>query len=200
MTASTIDKICFRCKTAKPLSEFYLCANKKGVRVPRTYCKDCSNPRYNRRKSAAERFWAKVQKTETCWVWTAARNSDGYGAFGYKGKVKGAHIVSYDMNIGSIPDGLCVLHKCDNPPCVRPDHLFLGTKKDNMDDCVQKDRRINHTGEKNGQSRLTDAQVVEMRARYRSGGATQKALAQEYGVSLFTIYEIVRGLRFKHLL
>src|SRR2546422_11309402 len=95
------------------------------------------------RKPLEERFWAKVQKlpNDGCWIWTAHTNEHGYGRLSIKrGVVERAHRISWRLHFGSIPDGLCVLHKCDNPPCIRPDHLFLGTKTDNSVDRQTKHR------------------------------------------------------------
>lgn len=83
-----------------------------------------------------ETFWSKVDKTGECWVWVAGRFVTGYGAY----RNQGAHRVSWGLMNGPIPAGLFVLHRCDNPPCVRPDHLFLGTHTDNMHDKVAKGR------------------------------------------------------------
>jgi HNH endonuclease len=96
---------------------------------------------------AAERFWANVQKLDTgCWEWTAGRSSRDYGVFWPEGKAGGqvgAHRFSWKLTYGPIPNSLCVLHRCDNPPCVRPNHLFLGTKGDNSADCTAKGRHAN---------------------------------------------------------
>ncbi len=83
-----------------------------------------------------ERFWAKVHRTEKCWEWQGTRNTRGYGIFGNRG----AHRVAYEFFYGLIPDGLVICHKCDNPPCVRPDHLFAGTRGDNFEDMIRKGR------------------------------------------------------------
>jgi hypothetical protein len=90
--------------------------------------------------SFPERFWEKVEKTSSCWIWLGAKNKFNYGEFFYKGKVWKAHRISYLIENGEYDTSLNVAHKCDNPPCVRPDHLFLATQKQNMVDMVEKRR------------------------------------------------------------
>lgn len=93
------------------------------------------------RGSAAERFWRKVKKSDGCWEWTGTKNSRGYGMFTpTPGKRVLAHRFSWEMENGRIPDGLFGCHRCDNPGCVRPDHLFVGTNSDNIRDAVAKGR------------------------------------------------------------
>lgn len=93
-----------------------------------------------------DRFWQHVAKSEGCWEWTGANSGRGYGRVGVDGgKTTGAHRVSWEMHYGPVPDGCSVLHRCDNRPCVRPDHLFLGDKLANMADMVAKGR-AGHTG------------------------------------------------------
>jgi hypothetical protein len=87
-----------------------------------------------------ERFWAKVRTSKGCWEWTACTRN-GYGRLGLNGGVADAHRLSWEMHYGQIPNGLCVLHHCDNRLCVRPDHLFLGTRGDNIADMDAKGRR-----------------------------------------------------------
>jgi len=88
-----------------------------------------------------KRFWEKVNKTNICWLWIG--NTDGkYGVISYQGKSQKAHRVSWILHYGDIPKGLCVCHKCDNPPCVNPEHLFLGTYKENKKDSVDKGRAV----------------------------------------------------------
>lgn len=97
----------------------------------------------HRPKPLADRFWPKVQKGEGCWEWIGSRNAAGYGKMTVGGRGAGhvrAHRVSWELANGPVPEGLWVLHTCDNPPCVRPDHLWLGTRLDNMRDCASKGR------------------------------------------------------------
>ena len=92
------------------------------------------------RRTMTERFWRKVVKTETCWLWTGAHLPAGYGMIGMPGGGPNVltHRFSYELHYGPIPDGLLVCHKCDNPPCVRPDHLYAGTQQDNVSDMIAK--------------------------------------------------------------
>ncbi len=93
-------------------------------------------------KPLEERFWAKVRKSDGCWEWTGAANRQGYGriALGRASGPRRAHRIAWELTHGPVPDGLWVLHHCDNPPCVRPDHLWLGTRADNARDCRLKGR------------------------------------------------------------
>ena len=88
-----------------------------------------------------ERFWSKVDTSGECWIWTACKNNSGYGQFSLKGRPQLAHRISWMFANGDIPPGLCVLHRCDTPACVRPDHLFLGNHADNMRDRNEKGRQ-----------------------------------------------------------
>jgi hypothetical protein len=135
-----------------------------------------------------DRFWTKVEKTDSCWNWTSTKHPKGYGLFSIKNRNQRAHRVSYQLCCGPIPDGMQVLHKCDNPSCVRPDHLFLGTNADNMADKVAKGRQAHygHRGDKHPTAKLTVAQVLAV----REATGTHREVAARFGVSMTQIADI----------
>jgi hypothetical protein len=139
------------------------------------------------------RFWSKVNKTEGCWLWEACVNSWGYGQFKLNGKQKQAQRVSWMLNFGPIPEGMEVLHKCDNPPCVRPDHLFLGSQDDNMKDKNYKNRQA--FGERQGSAKLTEDQIRLIRVSNKSS----ITLGLEYNVSESTIVRIKSRKTWRHV-
>lgn len=157
------------------------------------------------RTPVVDRFWPKVAKSDGCWEWTGSRDKKGYGFIGTGGKVGNAyaHRVSFELANEEIPAGMHILHSCDNPSCVRPDHLSLGTHADNMRDMSQKGRASKHSservGELNGNHRLTADQVMAIRQRV-ADGASRKQLARELGVSKTLISLIQKGVTWKHLL
>ena len=103
------------------------------------YCGySCRDEARNPPETFVSRFWSRVIKTDTCWIWDSARTAAGYGDFTLEGQVRTAHRYSWELAHGPIPEGMFICHHCDNPPCVRPDHLFLGTHQDNMDDAKAK--------------------------------------------------------------
>lgn len=132
-------------------------------------------------------FWAKVQKTDDCWLWTASTDRNGYGQFGHHTRRRTATRVMWELNHGPTPDGLCVCHCCDNPLCVNPAHLFLGTPADNTADMDRKGRRI----AKAGNPLFPDWRVRLIRA-VPDSPHTIRAIAEFYGVSYPTIRAIRR--------
>jgi hypothetical protein len=152
-----------------------------------------------------DRFWLMVRKTRGCWLWTGAtQGSMGYGVLATGGKQGGqtrAHRLSWEIHNGPIPSGLWVLHTCDNPRCVRPDHLWLGTRQDNVDDCVTKGRNAGgggkSLGEAHGMAKLTNDVVLAMRADYPA--MTQKAIAEKYGTNQTTVSLVVNRKRWTHI-
>jgi hypothetical protein len=127
-----------------------------------------------------------------CWEWTGARNK-GYGSVEYLGKPWKAHRLSYLYHYGKIPDGMHVLHKCDNPSCVNPKHLFLGTHQDNMDDMNSKHRNKPHKGEDNGRAKLTRIDVIRLRLMYQSG-VRRKDIAKEFKINLSQVRKVATGI------
>lgn len=157
------------------------------------------------------RFWQKVDmdgpipshfpSLGKCWIWTANSSTRGYGVINKDGDNCRAHRVSWEISNGPIPDGLCVLHSCDNPPCVRPSHLFLGTVQDNSLDMVSKGRAVTwekikhrrtYSGQDHPRALLDNVQVVEIRNTYAAGGTSYSRLAKEYGVHKETIRAIIK--------
>jgi hypothetical protein len=143
------------------------------------------------RVSPETRFWGKVQKGEGCWEWQGHLGRNGYGLFLHDGLYSGPHRFSWELHYGPIPAGMHVCHHCDNPPCVRPDHLFLGTPLDNIRDMAAKGRRATLSGEKSATAKLGAEAVRLIRVRYAAGGITQKQLATEFGMGHTAIGQIV---------
>jgi hypothetical protein len=150
-----------------------------------------------KRYTVEQRFWNMVRKTDDCWEWLGATNTFGYGKLNVDHKIVPAHRFSWEIHFGSISDGLWVLHKCDNPPCCNPAHLFLGTCADNHKDMVEKRRST--IGERNPQARLTEALVLRIRAEYRQHGVSHVQLAKKYGVSAGTIDDLLAERTWSHL-
>jgi hypothetical protein len=150
-----------------------------------------------------ERFWSKVAKSDGCWLWTAGRKSTAYGSV-FVGK-KGidacalAHRVAWAITHGALPAGLCVCHRCDVPPCVRPGHLFVESNAGNMADRKAKGRYVARRGTDNGHAKLTEDAVRTIRAR-AAAGEFQKDLAVEFGVHKSAISLIVCRKEWTHLL
>lgn len=161
----------------------------------------------------AERFWSHVEKVpfETCWLWSGSFRS-GYGAISVDGRLRPAHRVAYELECGPIPHGMWVLHQCDNPPCVRPDHLFLGTNSDNQRDSASKGRAYGQRepqrvaahlphgairGSACSWAVLSESDVREIRGL--RGTASQYALAARFGVSRSVICNVLLGKTWRHV-
>lgn len=145
----------------------------------------------------ADRFWSKVRKTETCWLWTAGVNSNGYGRFQYynrtqrpgKGRDLYAHRVAWMLTHGAVPDGFNLLHSCDTPRCVNPDHLRIGTQKDNGMDAVHRNRTC-RVGRPIHLRKLNESDILAIRSDRR----TTRAIAASYGMSHVYIAGVKKGL------
>ena len=161
-----------------------------------------------------ERFWNKVnqhQKPNACWIWSGTMMPQGYGVM-YVGKqwndsnriIDYAHRISWRLKNGRIPKGLSVLHGCDNRRCVNPDHLRVGTQKDNVDDMVKRNRfgggaRKGLFGALNPASKLTEEDVLAIRCCYQTGRWGYKRLAEMFGVTPMAVKKIVTGKTWKHI-
>lgn len=131
-----------------------------------------------------------------CWLWTGNIRNDGYGVL----KGMKAHRISWFLYNGTITNNLCVLHKCDLRACVNPDHLFLGTRKENNIDRRQKGREGKRHGTLNGRSKLNESLIIEIRSKYIPRKVTLVQLAKEYGVSFGLISFIVKKRNWKHVI
>jgi hypothetical protein len=149
-------------------------------------------------------FWSRVHKSDGCWLWTAG-GSRGYGHARVPVRLRHlmngstvtqAHGVAWVLERGQLPDGAFLCHHCDNPPCVRPDHMFIGTNADNMRDMCRKGRQP--CGARIHTAKLTDDVVRAIRARHRIG-ERQAALAREYGLNDGTVSRLVRGRIWRHV-
>jgi hypothetical protein len=134
----------------------------------------------------------RINKTKTCWIWTGAKSSDGYGKVGYNYKTYRVHRLVYELITGNSIKGLYLCHKCDNPLCVRPDHMFLGTQKDNVLDREKKGRGIK--GETHPHAKLKEKEVLKIRELLKNGTKI-KTLAAYYKVHKSTI----DGIKYKRI-
>lgn len=144
-----------------------------------------------------ERFDRYTKRGPGCWVWLSYRDPSGYGRLHYKRKPVLASRISYLLHFGEIPEGQHVCHKCDNPGCVNPEHLFLGSQADNMADMYRKgrDRKRSLKGEQHGQAKLTAEQVRE----FKQSTLSDSEAARRYGVSRATIHAIRSGKTWSHI-
>lgn len=133
-----------------------------------------------------------------CIEWDKCRNKDGYGQVRHESKTWLAHRLAWYLEKGPIPSNMCVLHTCDNPPCVNVEHLFLGTQKDNMKDMVQKGRARKASGENNSNAKLTPSDALEIKALLTQG-VVQTRVAEKFGVSQSQISLIKLGKNWKNL-
>lgn len=176
-----------------------------------------------RKRSPEERFWEKVDKREenACWLWMAGKNKRGYGVFNGSDNIYGAHCYSWILHNGPIPEGKFVLHKCDNPSCVNPAHLWVGSHTENMRDMFKKNRQAAITkpesfargerngaytkpekvlrGEANGMSTFKESEVLEIRRLYDSGSMTVNGIAEKLKKSRGGVYCIATRRSWKHV-
>jgi hypothetical protein len=162
----------------------------------------CINPGHLLLLDTPGRLWSRVQKCDGggCWDWQGPKQNKGYGILRHNNRDQLAHRVAYELTYGPIPAGMEVMHQCDRPSCCRPDHLQLGTHAENMAQMAARGRANTpppRRGETNNKARLTDAAVLDIRARYQKGNGPK--LAAEYGVTNALICMIVKRQIWKHL-
>jgi len=185
------NKSCIICKSTRTIPNWYFYG--KDYVCGRCYKRLKRSGKAIPKQTIEDRFWSKVDKKgeDECWKW---KDTDSrYGDFRYDNKVVKSHRYSYELKYGKIPFGLYVCHKCDNPTCVNPKHLFLGTQQDNMNDMIEKGRSIMCSFPNNRNSaKLTEKQVKEIRVLSRMG-LTQTRLSIKYNISITQIYNIVNN-------
>lgn len=140
-----------------------------------------------------------TDKTGECWVWTGCKNEWGYGIIRIGKRTRLAHRVAYTVHVGNVPETILVCHTCDNPACVRPSHLVLGTTLDNTRDMVWRGRAVKAFGESHRDSKLTDADVLAIRAAEPRYGYLRR-LAAQFNVSVSAVNKVRRKITWKHLL
>lgn len=169
-------------------------------------CPHCAG--HIQRNTMEEKFWTQVDKNGSipphmphlgnCWEWVGGMNGNGYGRFQAGENKSNSHRLSYELAYGPISSkDMFVCHKCDNPRCVCPDHLFLGTNNDNMRDMISKGRAQHPEGSDNSMSKLTDEQVREIRLLVDTGNLSRREIALMYNVSHSAINRIVWGISYK---
>jgi hypothetical protein len=202
-----VTRVCMHCGGSFTVPRSHL------TRRPSLYCSHACHAEADHLAAearVAERFWSRVGKSDECWIYKGFLDKDGYGGFWAHGRNLKAHRIAWNLTNGPIPDGLRVCHRCDNPSCVRPDHLFLGTDADNVRDRQAKGRSARgdrsgprlhpdrlKRGEDNKAAKLTWEAVRDIRRRHAAGGVTMTALANEYGVSQIAVSNVVRGIVWK---
>lgn len=148
-----------------------------------------------------DRFWSKVDKSGECWEWTGAKDRKGYGKIKIR-SIRNSPISAHRLSalwagiISDLDDGSDICHSCDNPACVNPDHLWRGTRKQNLEDMAKKGRSL--IGSKNGQSALSEQDVFYIK-NLLAAGATQRLIAKRFGVGVTTISHIALGHTWSHV-
>lgn len=183
-------KTCRKCGETKPEIRFQPSTKMADGRC--NVCYDCRVPR----KPMQDRFWSYVQKSDGgCWEWMSGKDRNGYGLFSVRCRQKRANRVAWELTMGPIADGLYVLHRCDNPGCVNPAHLFLGTNDENMADMVAKQRQA--AGERHASRlhpelcKLSADRVARIR-QLRKDGLTLRSIGDRFGVSESTVCVICK--------
>ena len=198
----SVGKVQLACRNCSAEIFTYISSSGSPCRV--YCCRQCYLAHKKYIPDRDEFFWSRVAKTDSCWLWTGAKAPLGYGQLPLRFRpLYTAHRLSWEINIGPIPRGMFVCHNCpggDNPSCVNPAHLFLGTHAENMKDMAQKGRAKSGGvyGEGSGRAKLTEQQVLEILGRCGTGESHGR-IAQDYGVTRSSITLINTRKNWKHL-
>lgn len=144
----------------------------------------------------AERLWEKVDRSggsDACWIWIGAVTTNGYGQINTGGRKSVAHRAAWELVNGPVPLGKELCHRCDNRKCVNLAHLFVGTRSDNVRDCVSKGRHVTLRGEASLRAKLSDEQVREIRALWDAGGFKKTEIGRRFGISSMYVFRLVTG-------
>jgi hypothetical protein len=143
-------------------------------------------------------FEERIKKTPSCWIWIGLLSPQGYGRIKIRQKQKVASRLSWEIHYGEIPKGMIICHKCDNPACVNPEHLFIGRHKDNTHDMIRKKRKHSNIGENNPMVILNEEKVKEIRKLHQSGKKI-KEIAEGYNLKYFTCLDVVNRRNWRHI-
>ncbi len=204
-------KICLRCFELKEMYHGRDCleCRKKYLKVKRhekniKTCPICKNEHNKNTLECSDKckILNRHKKINGCWEWQGKLNIDGYGSFvesknGKKTEIR-SHRKSYEIFIGEIPEGMQVCHKCNNPCCCNPEHLWIGTPKENTQDCIKKRRFFNGKERAKASGKLTETQVIEMRNLYKKG-VSQKEIQKQFGISQPQVSGILTYKFWKHI-
>lgn len=190
-----IERHCEKCHKVFTTTKWYI--EKGWAKFCSRTCKDLKNG------TLEERFWKFVVKGESvndCWEWVGSKSARRYGHLGKGQKLLKAHRYSWELhNNQQVPDGMSICHKCDNPECTNPLHLFVGTHQENMDDMMAKGRRPPITGTRQWKCRFTEEQVIDIRSMH-TDGHSRKEICDKYNANSSIIGKIVNGKLWRHLL
>lgn len=177
------------------------CGDKWYFRRKRRFCSfSCAGSSSTKHRPLAERLFEKTEKRgdNECWPWIGLRTTAGYGAFSFHNKSMYAHRASYEVHNGPIPDGMVVCHRCDNPRCVNPNHLFIGSQTDNLHDMIRKGRAKlrPQIGTDHGCAKLTEDDVLAIRADCTRSG---RAIAKAFSISQTQVSDIKTRKAWRHI-